>query len=234
MKWILFLFLVSLALSPLKAQLRFTNDTISLLSTADSATFTYIYPVFQFEQQPKYAEQMNHLVQETLLPSPEVLKKMEQITSAVSAAVKNKEKQTIKMQVSYKNDLLVCLQTDIDVHVPGAVYAVGDMFFDTYSIASGNKYDIKNLFTPAVYDTLFVRHAQTLFAAGVHRDDLLEQVIGFGLIEADEQDCNNCLVLEMILKDFYADAGPMLFELKMEDVQACINADGPLKDLLKK
>jgi hypothetical protein len=195
--------------------------------------FIYTYPVFTLEQAPKHADMLNVYVKNALLPDPGVFDKMLKIDAAHAAAIKNKERQTIKMMVTYENDLIVCLQTDINVDIPGNLYDVGDMYFETLSIASGNKYEIKNLFTKNIYDTLYTRHAQTLQPAGITRDHLIEQIIGFGLIDQETDDCKNCFVLELVLKEFYADAGPMLFELKMEDVQNCINADGPLKGLIK-
>lgn len=233
MRRFLVLLTICFVVTKSQAQLKYASDTLVYLSRADSAVFTYIYPVFTLEQAPKRAEMLNTYVKTALLPDPAVFEKLQKINVAMASAIKNKEKQLVRMLVTYENELIVCLQTDINVDIPGNLYEVGDRYFETLSIASGNKYELKNLFTKNIYDTLYSHHEDILSKAGIPKDQLIEQIIGFGLIEQEMEECKNCFVLELILREFYADAGPMPLELHMEDITSCINADGPLKSFTK-
>jgi hypothetical protein len=212
----------------------YTEETVIYLSKADSAVMTYSYPQLHNLQNKNYEERVNTQIQTMLLPDPSVLEKLEKITAQKAALLKNKSHQDIHVSITYMNALILCLRTKISETIPGVYGNPGDMYYNTFSIASGNEYYLNNLFNQAIYDTIFEQNKVALMHKAADDEDfnLKEHLVGFGLI--GEELCANCITLEVIVNTLYGPEGPMPLEIKSDDLIPLINPDGPLKDLLKK
>ncbi len=197
--------------------------SVAYLSKVDSAILEYAYPVFSGFENKAYETRFNRQISALVLPDSSVLDKLEllkQIPADIKAHL-----QSLRVEVSYMDGTIVCLQTRIRETFSAMPGAVGDMYYNTYSIASGNEYFLNNLFTPGIDEAVFNKYKDLLLASHTEWEHYKEHVVGFGLIASAD---NKSVTLQVLVNTLYTQEGPMPLELTMDEFLPFLNQNGPL------
>lgn len=202
---------------------RYELVNVVYLSKVDSAIMEYAYPVFSgFENKTK-EERLNKQISSMVLPDSAVLDKLELLKKLPEGKLANH--QLLTVDVTYMDDIIICLQTRIRQTSSSMPGAVGDMYYDTYSIASGNEYFLNNLFTSGIDEAVFNKYKDLLIASHTEWEHYKEHVVGFGLISSPD---NKSITLQVLVNSLYSQEGPMPLELSMEEFMPYLNQNGPL------
>lgn len=197
--------------------------SVAYLSKVDSAILEYAFPVFSGFENKTYETRLNRQISAFVLPDSSVLEKLELLKQMPEG--KPAHLQTLRVDVSYMDGTMVCLQTRIRETFSSMPGAVGDMYYNTYSIASGNEYFLNNLFTPGIDEAVFTKYKDLLLAAHTEWEHYKEHVVGFGLIASPD---NKIVTLQVLVNTLYTQEGPMPLELTMEEFMPYLNQNGPL------
>lgn len=194
------------------------------LSKVDSSILEYEYPVFTGFENKVSEERLNKQVAALVLPDSAVLVKLELLKQMPKGKPGNL--QSVRVDVTYLDGTMVCLQTRIretSASMPGVV---GDMYYDTYSIASGNEYYLNNLFTAGIDEAVYKKYQDLLIAAHTEWEHYKEHVVGFGLISNPDE--KKSISLQVLVNTLYSQEGPMPLELTQEEFIPYLNQNGPL------
>jgi hypothetical protein len=228
-KIILLSFLLFIKYLAFTQNLTHTMQRVILLSTTDSTLFIYNYPVFSGTGETGYASRLNKQVTESLLPDSSVLKMLKKLDNIPENH--RHEVQEITVSVTYQNDQILCLQTAIKTHASVTANITGDMYYNTYSIASGNIYNLNNLFTTDLFEVVYHKYENALSGKGVDLEDFKRHLVNFGLLSGER--CSGCFTLQIILNTFYDDAGPLPFEITSNEIAHLIKPHSPIGMLYK-
>lgn len=194
------------------------------LSKVDSVILEYSYPVFSGFENTAYEARLNKQISALVLPDSAVLVKLEMLKQMPEGKPANL--QSIRVEVSYLDGTMVCLQTRIRETSKSMPGAVGDMYYDTYSIASGNEYYLNNLFTAEIDEAVYKKYQDLLIAAHTEWEHYKEHVVGFGLISIPDE--KKSITLQVLVNTLYSQEGPMPLELTQEEFMPYLNQNGPL------